>query len=132
MSDPVFFGPPVPLDIAAIASLTGATMAPGSDIRRLISGISSLDRAGPGDVAFIDNPRFASALAHTRAGACFTTDRHRASVPGGTVALVTTQPHRAFALVAAQLYPIAARPQPILSDNGISPAAIVHPQADLE
>src|ERR1700736_4936397 len=109
--DPTFFGPPTPLVVAAIAELTGATINDGADETRSIAGISSLDRAGQHDVAFIDNPRFASALATTRAGACFCSERYRPAVPAGTIALITAEPHRAFALVAAKLYPGAAKPE---------------------
>ncbi len=132
MSDPVFFSPPSGLPVAEIAVLTGATIDKGADAARSITGISSLDRAGPHDVAFIDSPRFASALAATRAGACFCSPRYRSAVPPATIALVTAQPHRAFAILAAALYPAAARPQPMLGTIGVSPAAIVHPEASLE
>jgi UDP-3-O-[3-hydroxymyristoyl] glucosamine N-acyltransferase len=132
VSDPTFFGPPAILSLASIVALTGAAVEEGADATRSISGISSLDRAGPHDVAFIDSPRFVSALAGTRAGACFCNVRYRSAVPAGTVALVTPEPHRAFARVAAALYPSAGRPQPVLGTSGVSPAAIVHPTAALE
>ena len=89
MSDPTFFGPPTPLAVAAIAKLTGATINDGADEKRSITGISSLDRAGPHDIAFIDSPRFASVLGTTRAGACFCSERYRSAVPAGTIALIT-------------------------------------------
>jgi len=132
VSDPIFFAAPVGLQVAAIVALTGATIDPGSDATRLIRGISSLDRATPHDVAFIDSPRFVSALGATRAGACFCSARYRSAVPAATVALVTPEPHRAFAIIAAALYPTAARPQPILGTVGVSPSAIVDRTAELE
>ena len=105
MSDPTFFSSPTPLAVGAIAKLTGAMINDGADAARSITGISSLDRAGPHDIAFIDNPRFTSALRTTRAGACFCSDRYRSAPPADTIALTTAEPHRAFALVAAKLYP---------------------------
>ncbi len=132
MSDPVFFRAPSRLTVAEIAALTGSSVDPDADTARPIAGIASLDRAGPQDVAFIDSPRFASALVATRAGACFCAARYRTAVPPATVALLTREPHRAFAMVAAALYPEAAKPQPIFDGAGVSPAAIVHPEAQLE
>jgi UDP-3-O-[3-hydroxymyristoyl] glucosamine N-acyltransferase len=132
VSDPTFFGPPTPLAVAAIAKLTGATINDGADEKRSITGISSLDRAGPHDIAFIDSPRFASVLGTTRAGACFCSERYRSAVPADTIALITAAPHRAFALVAAKLYPAAVKPAPVMGSGGISPAAIIHPEARLE
>jgi UDP-3-O-[3-hydroxymyristoyl] glucosamine N-acyltransferase len=132
MSDPVFFAPPAPMTVGAIAALTAASVDPQADATKLISGISSLDRAGPRDVAFIDSPRFTATLARTRAGACFCSERYRAGVPAATIALVTREPHRSFAVVAAKLYPAATRPQPIVAAAGISPAAFVHPSVRFE
>jgi UDP-3-O-[3-hydroxymyristoyl] glucosamine N-acyltransferase len=62
----------VPIGVPVRVLLCPAAVASGADSARPISGIGSLERAGPGDVAFIDSPRYVEALAHTRAGACFT------------------------------------------------------------
>ena len=59
-----------PLTVGEIAALTGATPAAGASLDRRIGGIAALDQAGPGDLAFMDNPRYAAQLPRTRAGVC--------------------------------------------------------------
>ncbi len=46
--------------------------------------------------------------------------------------LVTKDPYRAFAKVAAALFPSAMRPQPIFGGRGVAAGAFVHPDARLE
>jgi UDP-3-O-[3-hydroxymyristoyl] glucosamine N-acyltransferase len=53
-------------------------------------------------------------------------------VPAASVALVVADPYRAFATVAARLYPDAMRPGSAFATKGLSPAAHVHPEARLE
>src|SRR5690242_1638224 len=69
------------LTLAEIASLTGAVPREGSALSLRITGIAPIDHAGPGDLTFIDNPKFATALAATKAGAVLTTDKFEAQVP---------------------------------------------------
>jgi UDP-3-O-[3-hydroxymyristoyl] glucosamine N-acyltransferase len=130
MAAPVFFPQPAALTIAEIARLTGAEVRGASD--RSISGIAALSAAGPQDIAFFENRRYAKALAATSAGACFCAVRDVALVPSDTVALLTRRPNEAFAKVAAALYPAAGRPQPVLSEPGVSAKAEIHPTARIE
>jgi UDP-3-O-[3-hydroxymyristoyl] glucosamine N-acyltransferase len=132
MSDPSFFPAPKPMTLAEIAALTGATIAAGADGQRLVFGVAPLDRATPSDVSYFEGHRFAAALAATRAGACFCTERDLGDVPGGTIGLVVPAPQRAFATVGARLYARAMRPEAVTATVGISPAAHVAPEAALE
>jgi UDP-3-O-[3-hydroxymyristoyl] glucosamine N-acyltransferase len=132
MSDPSFFPQPSPLTLAEIAALTDATLPEGVDPDRLISGIGPLDHATPADVTFFEGVRFAAALAATRAGACFCTERDLPSMPRDTAGLVVRSPQRAFATVGARLYPQAMRPLPVEGITGVSPAAHVSAAARLE
>lgn len=88
--------------------------------------------AGPGDITFFENVSFVAELERTRAGACFCKPRDAALVPATTVALKISGPHRAFAEVAAHLYPTAARPAPVSGERGVSSAAHVHKDAMVE
>ncbi len=132
MSEPAFFAAPLPITVAEIAEITGAHPGEGADLNRRISGIGPLDRAGPQDISFFDNMRFAAFLPSTRVGACFCPPRDLGSVPRSTVALAIDTPQRAFALVAARLYPTAMRPQPASGGSGIAAAAHVDPTAVIE
>jgi UDP-3-O-[3-hydroxymyristoyl] glucosamine N-acyltransferase len=132
MADPVFFPAPVPMTIAEISKLSGATPAAGAYLDKCITGVAALETADLDDITFFSSSRFAAALAATRAGACFCTVRDVAKVPRETVALTTEHPHTAFAATAAAFYPTATRPTAILGEAGVSPAAHVHPSAEIE
>ncbi len=132
MNEPQFFVRALTPTLAEIVEWTGALVAPGADLSQKIQGLAPLDKGGPGDLVFLDNPKYAPQLARTRATACLMQERYAAQAPQGTVALVTNEPYRASALVAARLYPQALRPRSLFEGEGVSPGASVHPQARLE
>ncbi|MBL8590467.1 MAG: UDP-3-O-(3-hydroxymyristoyl)glucosamine N-acyltransferase, partial [Methylobacteriaceae bacterium] len=134
MSEPIFFRRALSPTIADIAAWTGADVS-GVDpaaLARVVTGLAALDRAGPSDLVFLDNPKYADDLAETRAAACLTTQRFAPRVPAGVVGLFVADPYRAFAIAAARLYPEATRPGSVFGATGVSPNASVHPEARLE
>jgi UDP-3-O-[3-hydroxymyristoyl] glucosamine N-acyltransferase len=86
-----------------------------------VAGVAGIEQAGPADVTFLANPRYASHLAGTRAAAVILSPGHEAPVPS----LVTDQPYLAFVRAVALLRP-PSRPAP-----GVHPSAQVHPAAVL-
>jgi UDP-3-O-[3-hydroxymyristoyl] glucosamine N-acyltransferase len=132
MSEPIFFPPPQPLPLREIAGMAAAVLPDGVDPDSRISGVAPLEAAGPDDLAYMDNPKYAEALAGTGAKACLVSRRFAAKVPAATIAIVTEQPYRAYAEVLARLYPAAARPGSAFSASGVSPGSSVHPTAKLE
>ncbi|TAL80790.1 MAG: UDP-3-O-(3-hydroxymyristoyl)glucosamine N-acyltransferase [Beijerinckiaceae bacterium] len=131
MSDPVFFRPALSPSLAEILDWTGAKADP-ADPAAVISRVAPLDEAGPGDLAFFDNPKYLDALIATRASACLIAERFANRVPPETLALVTPQPYRAFATVLARMYPDAIKPGSYFGSTGTGAGAFVHPQARLE
>jgi UDP-3-O-[3-hydroxymyristoyl] glucosamine N-acyltransferase len=132
MSEPLFFKTARALTVAEIATLTGAEPRPATDLARAISDIAPLDRAGPADLTFLDDPKFARELATTYAGACLVGDRFVDDVPVRVAALRVREPYRAFVEVARALFPTAQRPSSLFGAEGIAPGATVHPAARLE
>jgi UDP-3-O-[3-hydroxymyristoyl] glucosamine N-acyltransferase len=130
MSDPRFFPAPVPLSLGEIAELTGAELR--GDPARRIEGVAPLERAGPGDLAFLDNPAYVGAFATTAAGACVVAPKFAGQAPPGLPILVAADPYRAFARVAARLFPAAMRPRAVFAVDGVAPGAVVHATARLE
>jgi UDP-3-O-[3-hydroxymyristoyl] glucosamine N-acyltransferase len=130
MSDPSFFSAPEPLSLGEIAGLTGAELR--GDPERRVAGVAPLERAGAGDLAFLDNPAYAAALATTGAGACLVAPKFVALAPAGLPILVSNDPYRAFATVAARLFPGAMRPTSLFAADGVAAGAVVHPSARLE
>jgi UDP-3-O-[3-hydroxymyristoyl] glucosamine N-acyltransferase len=87
-----------------------------------ITRVASLDDAGPGDVTFLSNPKYASKLATTRASAVIADDQV-ATAP--CAILRTPQPYLTFAAAVGVLTP----PESIAP--GISPLAAIDPTAVL-
>jgi UDP-3-O-[3-hydroxymyristoyl] glucosamine N-acyltransferase len=87
-----------------------------------VTRVAGIEDAGPGDVTFLSNPKYASRLPSTRASAVIAPD----GVTNAPCAVLRTdQPYLAFAGAVAILTP-PARPAP-----GISPLAAVDPTAEL-
>jgi UDP-3-O-[3-hydroxymyristoyl] glucosamine N-acyltransferase len=105
---------PYPLAIVA-----GAARGVANECDLLFEGVAPLQTAGPNEVSFLDNRRYASALDQTLAGAVIVHPDMAARVPARTVAIVTTEPYAAWARVAALFYPVP----PVCP--GIHPSAIV-------
>ena len=130
--NPNFFPQGQTLNLRQVAEMAHVALPDGTDGELLLRGVAPLESAGPGDLAYMDNPAYVGALAATRAGACLVTPRFAAKVPSGTVALVTPQAYRVFAQVLAVLFPSAMRPESSFAATGISPGSFVHPSARLE
>ena len=132
MAEPVFFRRAVTPTLAEIVEWTGALAPEGRDLSVRIARVAPIDEAGPDTLAFLDNPKYAGGLAQCRAAACLITTRYAGQLPDTTVALVTPEPYRAFALTAARLYPQANRPGSTIEIEGIAPGVSIHPDAWLE
>ena len=83
--------------------------------------VAAIERAGPGDLTFLANPRYAPRLATTRASAVILAPGVETPLPS----LVTTNPYLAYARALALLHP-QERPAP-----GVHPSAQVDPTAKL-
>jgi UDP-3-O-[3-hydroxymyristoyl] glucosamine N-acyltransferase len=118
--------------LAEVAGWCGAALAAAADGDRVIHDVAALDQAGPGDLTFLDNPRYLGALKATRAAAALVSARYAASAPAGCAALIACEPYRAMAQVMARLYPSAMKPGSIFDETGVSCAAHVHASARLE
>jgi UDP-3-O-[3-hydroxymyristoyl] glucosamine N-acyltransferase len=118
--------------LSELAVWTGATLADEARAQDRIADVAAIDAAGPGDLTFLDNPRYLPQLKTSRAAAVFVQPRHKPEVPAATAALVTPQPYVAMALAMAKLFPSAARPASGFEERGVSAAAHVHASARLE
>jgi UDP-3-O-[3-hydroxymyristoyl] glucosamine N-acyltransferase len=133
MNDPIFFRPAIRPSLAEVVAWTGAAPDAAADLAGLfVESVAPLDEAGPGSLAFFDNPRDLDDLLATHAMACFVAPRFAPRVPRGTLALVTSAPARDFTRVLAQLYPDALTPGTMFDSKGESPGADIHPEARLE
>ena len=111
-----FFVRTGPYPLAVVAEVARGT---ADKLDLLLEGVAPLQTAGPNEVSFLDNRRYASALDKTLAGAVIVHPDMAARVPTATVAIVTTDPYAGWARVAALFHPA-----PPVSP-GIHPSAIV-------
>ena len=105
--------------LSRIAEVLGLRLQ-GEDI--LITGVNTLDEAGPTELSFLANPKYAPQLASSRAGAVIVRPEHANEVKN---ALIGEEPYPAFARAIGMF----AVPQG--SFHGISPLASVSPEAEL-
>ncbi|MGO9681923.1 MAG: UDP-3-O-(3-hydroxymyristoyl)glucosamine N-acyltransferase [Beijerinckiaceae bacterium] len=133
MSEPIFFRAALQPSLADICAWTGAAAAPHLQLGTfVVSRLAPIEEAGANTLVFFENPKYLEALRTTRAAACLVAPRFAADVPEGTIALITSEPYRAFARVLARIYPDSLRPGSLFGMTGISPSASVHPEARLE
>jgi UDP-3-O-[3-hydroxymyristoyl] glucosamine N-acyltransferase len=103
MGDARFFARSGPHSLAAIAiAARGAAPA----IERTFLGVAPLQSAGPDEVSFLDNRRYAVALEQTLAGAVIVHPDMLARVPDATIPIVTTAAYEGWARVAALFHPM--------------------------
>ncbi|MDQ0315551.1 UDP-3-O-(3-hydroxymyristoyl)glucosamine N-acyltransferase [Amorphus orientalis] len=131
MSDPSFFAPPVPLSLDEVASLTGAVLVRG-DAQATVSGVAALDRAGTGDLSFVEDKAYWPKLAESQAVAVVCREADVPHVPERMAVLTAGAPYRAFAAVAGKLFPAAVSLPAMTGVDGISPFAHVDETAELE
>lgn len=103
-----------------LAGKLGLTLA-GADAE--LSGVNTLEAAGPGELSFLANPKYAGMLASTRAGCVLVGSQDQAH--GLASALVSANVYQDL----ARILTLFARPQGEMC--GVSPLAFVHPEAEL-
>lgn len=104
------------MKLAEIAKLLGAELTGNGAVE--ITGLASLTSAASGDLTFLANPRYASAVAGTQASAVIVTTDWKGGCP--CAILRTDHPDRAFANAALLL-----SPPPISFGTGVHPTAVL-------
>ncbi len=132
MSETRFFEPPSGMTIGEIVALTEAQPQPGTDLSHRISNIAPLDRAGAGDLSYVEGAKYRARLKSTRASACLMGTQFEAHAPAGLIVLRSRDPHSDFTKVARKMYANALRPASLFGSAGIAPGAIVHPSAKID
>ena len=127
-----FFPPSSAPSLAEVAGWCGATLADVANAGRVVRDVASLDQAGPGDLTFLDNPRYLDAFKRTQAGAALVHPRYASEAPEACATLIAREPYRAMAMVMTKLYPSAVKPGSVFGETGVSPMAYIHPSARLE
>jgi UDP-3-O-[3-hydroxymyristoyl] glucosamine N-acyltransferase len=103
------------------------TLHGDGDVR--IEGVSTLARAGRGQLAFLANSRYRSQLADSSAEAVVMRQEDVADAPG--TALIAKDPYTAFAKIAALFDTKAAPPPGVHASAVVDPAATISPSAHI-
>jgi UDP-3-O-[3-hydroxymyristoyl] glucosamine N-acyltransferase len=106
------------LTAGQIAQLVGGEVIGPADV--VVAGVAPLDRAGPGDLAFLVSDRYRPYLARTAAGAVLLSHEHRDEPAAPATRIVATDPHAAMRRALDALYPAE------------SPGWGIHPSARIE
>ena len=132
MSESRFFEPPSAMTIGEIVALTGAKPQAGAEMSRQVTNIAPLDRAGAGDLSYVESTKYLDRLKSTRATACLVTEAVESHAPAGLIVLRSRDPHADFTAVARKMYANALRPASLFGTIGIAPGASVHPSAKID
>jgi len=103
-----------------LARLVGGKVS--GDGKTVIRAVNGIKEAGPGDITFLANAKYAPLLASTKASAVIVAEGSSAPLP----ALAVRNPDLAFGRVAEHLNGGSPRPAP-----GVHPSAVVAPGAAL-
>lgn len=126
--DPRFFERAGPFTLAAVADAAEGEAPPR---RLMLTGVAPLQNAGPDQVSFLDNRKYAPLLATTHAGAVIVHPDLAARVPEGSAAIVTPEPYVAWAKVAALFHPLPPVRPGIHPSSVIGAAAAIDPSAEI-
>ncbi len=102
--DPRFYQAGNPLNLAAVAALTGCDIAAGVKANPTIVGVDSLRGAGRQSLSYCASRDYLAELSATKAGVCLVPAALADHVPRGCVALISAQPQAALAQVADHLH----------------------------
>jgi UDP-3-O-[3-hydroxymyristoyl] glucosamine N-acyltransferase len=109
------------MKLSAIAAALNTPIENGSPDTE-ITGLNGIEQAGPGELTFIANPKYAAAARSTKAAAVIVAENFPA-IP--TAMLRAKDPYLSFAR-ALELFH-----QPIRYPPGVHPTAVVHPSANI-
>lgn len=106
--------------LSELAARVGARISGETD--PMVSGVSPIEEAGPGQVTFLANPKYIRYARESTASAIIAKER----VEGARAAfLLSDNPYYTFACVVELFHP-AVRPA-----AGVSPMAHIHPEAEI-
>lgn len=107
--------------LGELAGRFGLALSGDPDV--IVSGVGTLQDAGPGELTFLANPRYRKLLAECRAGCVVLSVADAPACP--VPALIADNPYASYARIAAVLHP------PPVQAAGVHPSAVVEPGAVL-
>jgi UDP-3-O-[3-hydroxymyristoyl] glucosamine N-acyltransferase len=132
LGDSRFFDKAGPFALDAVAALAqGEILRAELLAATKLTGVAPLQTATPAEVSVLHNPRYAEALQQTRAGLVVVPASQAQRVPATSAAIVSKEPHAAWAKIATLFHPPPAARPGIHVSAVIDPAAQVDPTAEI-
>lgn len=128
IGDPRFYARSGPFNICDVARAAGGSAAESG---LMLTGVAALDVAGPLEVSFLHDRRYAAALATTRAGAVVVHPDMAGQVPHTAVAILAPATYEGWARVAGMFHPVPPANPGIHGSSLVSPDATVDPMAEV-
>ncbi len=133
MADPRFFRRANPISLVDLAKIANATIVGNGSPNQTFSDVKALSEAGPEDVSFLDNKRYAESFSTSAAGACVVEEAYADRAPSDMALLISEAPYLGFALIAAAFYPLQTAETKNISANAyVDPSASVGDRAQIE
>jgi UDP-3-O-[3-hydroxymyristoyl] glucosamine N-acyltransferase len=123
VGDARFYARSGPYNLTEVAAAANGIIAKSD---RVLTGVAPLQAAGPDEVSFLDNRRYAAVLETTDAGAVIVHPDMADRVPTSATPIITTSPYESWARVAALFHPLAS------ATPGVHPTAFVAPSASVD
>ncbi len=111
--------------LADLVARQGLPCTVDGDADREVSGVATLEDAGPTEISFLANAKYESLLQTTRAGAVIVA-REQGAVPAGLTTLRTPDPYAAVTLVMVHVHGFRRHP-----GEGIDSRAVIDPSATI-
>ena len=127
-----FFPPHEGMCLADFAGSLNLRLADVAAADRIVRAVAPIYRGVEGDVCYILSRKSRTELETCKATAIICGEELAPLVPGHIAVLLSANPHLAFARAGALLHPAALKPAANVPGDGVSPLAIVHPEARLE
>ena len=125
MADPRFYTVAGPFNLQDIAQIAKARIGDGADNLAWFVDVKPLISAGAGHISFLDNKRYIHQFSTTKAGACLVHPDLINKAPKDISLLISEEPYRAYARVAAAFYPAASIQDFQASDVLIDDTAVI-------
>ena len=108
------------MKLGELASRLGAELRGDADLE--VTGVKGIEEAGPSEITFVANPRYAG-LARTTRAAAILVEPEFPEIPAATLRI--KNPYYAFSQALGFFY------QPPVYPPGVHPTAVVHPTAEI-
>jgi UDP-3-O-[3-hydroxymyristoyl] glucosamine N-acyltransferase len=127
-----FFKPRDGVTLSELAQYLGAELPDASKADVIIRSVAPVNRAQAGDLCYVISRKSKAELETCEASAVLCDPALLSAIPPHIPALVSKNPHAAFAMAGGYLHPSALQPLPAMSDDATGTGAVIDPTAKLE